>query len=159
MRGRWKLHEAIAAAGVLVWLFILMRARRQPSPVQIPRGSTTTTTQWEPLPSPVKAPPFGTAVALALVIAIGAGGYWLYQQRTNRIAAAAMIAGGDPTHAPVLLMRYGCSSCHRISGIAASGGLVGPSLTRLGDRIYIAGMLPNTPGNLTEWIADPRAVN
>jgi cytochrome c2 len=59
----------------------------------------------------------------------------------------------------MLFMRYGCSSCHHISGMAASGGLVGPPLDGIGDRVYIAGMLLNTPENLVRWIVDPRAVN
>ena len=35
---------------------------------------------------------------------------------------------------------------------------LGPPLTRFGERIYIAGMLRNTPTNLTRWLRDPQGV-
>jgi len=45
----------------------------------------------------------------------------------------------------------------RAAGLVA--GLVGPPLDGVGERLYIAGMLPNTVANMTRFIADPRAVN
>lgn len=109
--------------------------------------------------APAAAPPFGTLACLTLAVAIVIGGWWLYRQRTERIGDAAALAGGHAKHAPALLMRYGCASCHQISGVPASGGLVGPPLDGISARIYIAGVLPNTPDNLVQWIVDPRAVS
>jgi cytochrome c1 len=37
-------------------------------------------------------------------------------------------------------------------------GNIGPPLARIGDRTFIAGMLPNTPANLIRWIRYPQSV-
>jgi cytochrome c oxidase subunit 2 len=40
-----------------------------------------------------------------------------------------------------------------------AGGILGPDLTHLKSRRTIAaGMLPNTPGNLSAWIANAQAL-
>jgi len=57
------------------------------------------------------------------------------------------------------ITRYGCGSCHTIGGINSAHGLVGPPLTGIRDRMYVAGMLPNTPAGLTNWIRNPKQVN
>lgn len=51
-----------------------------------------------------------------------------------------------------------CGICHTVRGTRAQG-IVGPDLSHLMDRRTIAaGTLPNTPGNLAGWIADPQHV-
>lgn len=55
--------------------------------------------------------------------------------------------------------RYGCGSCHIISGISGAQGRVGASLDGIADRIYIAGVLQNTPDNMMRWIRNPKAVD
>ena len=51
----------------------------------------------------------------------------------------------------------GCTLCHAVRGTDARGEL-GPDLTHVGSRLTLAaGTLPNTPGNLYGWIADPQA--
>ena len=57
------------------------------------------------------------------------------------------------------LLRYGCGSCHSVDGLPTARGLVGPPLTGLRNRMYIAGMLPNSPDNLQRWIHNPKDVN
>jgi cytochrome c2 len=71
----------------------------------------------------------------------------------------AVTTGGDAGRGVAAISRYGCSSCHTIPGIAGAHGLVGPSLAGLSSRMYIAGMLPNEPGNLVRWVKDPKSVN
>jgi hypothetical protein len=39
-----------------------------------------------------------------------------------------------------------------IPGIEGANGLVGPSLSQVGDRVYIAGVLRNTPDNMVVWL-------
>jgi cytochrome c2 len=56
-------------------------------------------------------------------------------------------------------VKYGCSGCHTIPGIPRANGLVGPPLNSMSGRLYVAGMLPNTPDNLVYWIFNPRQVN
>lgn len=47
-----------------------------------------------------------------------------------------------------------CSSCHQIRGTSASG-YVGPDLTHLASRKWLAGLvLPNRKGSLADWITD-----
>jgi cytochrome c oxidase subunit II len=51
-----------------------------------------------------------------------------------------------------------CGACHTVRGTEARG-TVGPDLTHLMSRSTIAaGILPNTPGNLSGWIADPQRI-
>jgi cytochrome c oxidase subunit II len=51
-----------------------------------------------------------------------------------------------------------CVMCHTISGTSARGR-VGPNLTHVASRDKIAaGSLPNTPGHLAGWIADPQKI-
>ncbi|MGQ9366394.1 cytochrome c oxidase subunit II [Azospirillum sp. ST 5-10] len=51
-----------------------------------------------------------------------------------------------------------CGACHTVRGTPA-GGAMGPDLTHLMSRTTIAaGMLPNTVGYLSGWIANPRVV-
>jgi cytochrome c len=71
----------------------------------------------------------------------------------------AATTGGDAGRGISAISRYGCSSCHTIPGIPGAHGLVGPSLAGLSDRMYIAGMLPNVPGNLVRWVKDPKSIN
>jgi cytochrome c1 len=72
----------------------------------------------------------------------------------------ALLAGcgakGDEEAGRLLLRQYGCGTCHRIPGVAAARGNVGPPLDRLAKRVYLAGSLPNTPENLVGWIRHPQ---
>jgi hypothetical protein len=52
---------------------------------------------------------------------------------------------GDSQRGMALIQRNGCGSCHVIPGIEDANGLVGPPLTSMGRRIYIAGVKRNTP--------------
>ena len=46
-----------------------------------------------------------------------------------------------------------------IPGVPAAEGRVGPPLTDLADRTFIAGRLRNEPSALVRWIREPRAVD
>jgi cytochrome c oxidase subunit 2 len=51
-----------------------------------------------------------------------------------------------------------CGDCHTIRGTAADA-TEGPDLTHFAGRSSLgAGVLPNTPGNLADWITDPHAI-
>lgn len=71
----------------------------------------------------------------------------------------ATVAGGDPDLGREAVSRYGCGSCHVIPGIDGAIGLVGPPLSGIANRVYIAGVLTNTPENLMRWIQDPPAID
>lgn len=82
-----------------------------------------------------------------------------FERGQEREARARMLTGGDPGRAPALLIRYGCAGCHEVPGLRGPAGRVGPPLTGVQDRVYIAGMLTNTPDNLVRWIVNPKDVN
>ena len=65
---------------------------------------------------------------------------------------------GRPQRGAMLITKYGCGTCHEIPGIDGANGLVGPPLTQIARRSYIAGMLPNSSKNLEHWIRDPQGV-
>ncbi|AUX78617.1 cytochrome-c domain-containing protein (plasmid) [Sinorhizobium fredii] len=97
-------------------------------------------------------------VALSATAILVYGGYTL-KAASERRAAAIAIAGGEPDNGPALLARYGCRGCHAIPGVAGAGNRVGPPLNGLGDSVYIAGVVPNTPDNLVRWIEKPHEVD
>jgi len=86
--------------------------------------------------------------------------------RTTLLAALLPICvlvtacGSEPDAAArrgrLLLWQYGCGTCHEIKGVVGAVGKVGPPLNGLKERVYIAGLLPNTPDNLARWIRHPR---
>jgi cytochrome c1 len=67
-------------------------------------------------------------------------------------------AAGDATRGRLLLQQYGCGACHQIPGVSGASGTIGPSLDRLGRRVYVAGVLPNSPSELARWIRAPDVV-
>lgn len=72
---------------------------------------------------------------------------------------AEVTTGGNVHRGAAAIERYGCGSCHIIPGISGAQGRVGASLDGIADRIYIAGVLQNTPENMVRWIQNPKAVD
>ena len=63
---------------------------------------------------------------------------------------------GSPAHGAALIAAKGCGACHTIPGIGGANGLVGPPLTLMGRRTFVAGLLRNTPQNLAAWVFEPQ---
>ena len=63
---------------------------------------------------------------------------------------------GDAAGGQLLLRQFGCGTCHRIPGVAAAEGIVGPPLEGVGRRVYLAGVVPNSPENMASFIRAPR---
>lgn len=78
--------------------------------------------------------------------------------RGGAAAGAAAVTGGDPARGIALMARYGCQGCHVIPGVPNAHGQVGPPLTGMADRVYIAGLLPNNPANLVRFLRAPQQV-
>lgn len=57
------------------------------------------------------------------------------------------------------LVSAGCSGCHDIPGVGATGADSGPPLGQIGLRAYLAGVLPNTRENLIRWITYPQQLH
>jgi cytochrome c1 len=94
--------------------------------------------------------------ALAAIVALALAPAGCMQPPVS--AARGATGGGEPSRGRAALRRYGCSSCHSVPGMTGPQGLVGPPLTRMGARMYLAGALPNTPENLVRWIRHPQEV-
>ncbi len=79
---------------------------------------------------------------------------WVQRQRQP----AATPADPQALAGAQLFQQRGCAGCHTITGTAAQGR-VGPDLTHVGSRTTIAaGLLENTPQNLSAWLRDPPGV-
>jgi cytochrome c len=92
------------------------------------------------------------AVALACVGACGCAD-------SNAERVARELTGGDPVHGRALIRNYGCDTCHTVPGVVTAAATVGPPLTRLARRTYLAGRIENTPENLIRWIRFPRSID
>jgi cytochrome c2 len=92
------------------------------------------------------------AIAVTMVAVCGCG---------NRamMAAGQAATGGNAVRGKAAIFKYGCGSCHIIPGISNAHGLVGPPLSGIASRVYVAGVLQNTPGNMVRWIENPHAVD
>jgi cytochrome c1 len=66
---------------------------------------------------------------------------------------------GDPEHGRALAKTKGCAGCHQIPGVDGANGSVGPSLVSFSHRVYIGGVLSNTPDHLQQWLLDPPSVD
>jgi len=95
------------------------------------------------------------------LVAIGVASYIYNQARQDaeqRQAAMALTAG-DPIRGVELIAHYGCGGCHTIPGVPAATGQVGPDLSGLARRVYIAGVTTNTVDHLLSFIVDPQSVD
>jgi cytochrome c len=90
---------------------------------------------------------------LAGLTAIYANGCSTRAQHTSEVTS------GDAQRGAAAIGHYGCGSCHIIPGISGATGLAGPPLSGIASRIYIAGVLQNTPDNMVRWIQNPKAVD
>jgi cytochrome c oxidase subunit 2 len=60
-----------------------------------------------------------------------------------------------------LFLATGCIGCHSMVGTPTAGvaKMMGPNLSHVGSRrTLVAGLMPNTPENLTRWLSNPDSV-
>jgi cytochrome c1 len=103
---------------------------------------------------------WGTAIGalLALIVVIAAqAGQAFYEQR-QAVAQAEWFTGGDAGRAVGAMRDLGCGACHQIPGMRGATALVGPPLSHMASRGYIAGVMDNTPDNMILWIRWPQGV-
>ena len=98
------------------------------------------------------------ALAASLALVVLAGCDRLPRDSSAREQAMAM-TGAAPDNGPSLIRHYGCISCHTIPGVRGADATVGPPLTAMARRTFIAGVLPNNPANMVRWIMNPPAVD
>jgi len=72
-------------------------------------------------------------------------------------ALSNAVPGGNAHNGAKLIARVGCGACHMIPGIDGADGKVGPPLSDVADRIYLAGVVANTPENMIAWLKAPQS--
>jgi cytochrome c oxidase subunit 2 len=78
-------------------------------------------------------------------------------RNTQLRRAAAPVTDEEETGRQIVTGKA-CAACHTIRGTEAAG-VVGPDLTHIASRTYIAaGLLPTTRGSLAAWVADPQTI-
>jgi L-cysteine S-thiosulfotransferase len=95
----------------------------------------------------------GVILSVALIVASGSAHAQVIDQ--NLQEAARRIVGADAARGRAVIVEKGCQACHRIPGVGAPFGRVGPDLEGLEQRAVIAGTLPNRPDRLVAWLIDP----
>jgi len=88
------------------------------------------------------------------VLVVGAVNYVRDQQKKSY--HAIQMTRGDPSRAQAAIRQYGCGGCHAIPGVQSPGGVAGPPLSGISDRLYVGGAVENTPDNLIRWIVNPK---
>lgn len=90
------------------------------------------------------------------VVADSPAGFTRWEEAQRRTAATPV--AGAAADGQQVFRRSACAVCHAVRGTDA-GGAVGPDLTHVASRAMLAaGVLPNTPGNLSGWIANPQGI-
>jgi len=71
--------------------------------------------------------------------------------------SARALTGGEPSRGRDKIRQYGCDACHTIPGVETADATVGPPLTAVARRAYLAGHIENTPASMMRWIRTPHA--
>jgi cytochrome c2 len=74
-------------------------------------------------------------------------------------AVARQLTGGDSDRGKLAIVKYGCDTCHNIPGVMTATATVGPPLSQIALRSYLAGRIDNTPENMIKWIRQPHSVD
>ncbi len=119
----------IAAA---VWLFVRMMQDTESRNIHIRRSATVS--------------------AMILLLPLVLGGC------RDEAQSSETHLGGSPKRGATLIGKFGCGACHTVPGIEGADGLVGPPLDHMSKRVYIAGVLRNTPDNMMTWLRNPQSV-
>lgn len=97
------------------------------------------------------------AIAWSLITAMAA--VFVACEEGNMVKRASELTGGNPMQGRAKIEYYGCGACHTIPGVNGARALVGPELTHFASRVYVAGVLPNSPQNVIRWLQNPKQVD
>ena len=156
--GGFRLLGLVLALSALAWTVLgRQRQRGMPTGPGLREGESVlkvaAMASWSDGPRKYRTAALVFAVALAATFA---GAWYAAEQQATTRATAIALTRGEPDHATALLARYGCSGCHTIPGAPGADGKVGPELAGIRERVYVGGVLQNTPANLIGWIIDPQ---
>jgi mono/diheme cytochrome c family protein len=90
-----------------------------------------------------------------------AADYATMTRAAPRSATPELVAAGagDAGKGLLALQQHACTTCHYIPGMVGSVAHVGPPLSGIALRTYLAGRLPNSPENMVRWLRDPKSVS
>ncbi|MFO7654199.1 MAG: c-type cytochrome [Candidatus Krumholzibacteriia bacterium] len=94
-------------------------------------------------------------LAVGTVVVLGGAGYVSLWPGPGSGRPVWTVPGGDPEQGARAMLRHGCQACHVIDGLREATGRVGPKLEDIEHQIYLGGVLPNSPRNMSLWIQDP----
>ncbi|MBL0420775.1 c-type cytochrome [Ramlibacter sp. AW1] len=80
------------------------------------------------------------------------------QARAEPAAAQLPTSLGSVAEGRLKIDAFLCATCHVIPGVVGAGFHVGPPLAGVGQRAFIAGVVPNQPENLVRFLLNPPAV-
>jgi putative membrane protein len=152
----------VHAEGVAAWQMTLLQDQQLAGVIMwIPAGSVYLAAvcflfvRWigEPTPRPVARRRHALLLPVLLLSPVP-----LLSSCKDHGSRAVSSNLGNARHGAALIRQFGCGSCHLVPGIDGAMGVVGPPLMQVGRRIYIAGVLRNTPPNLVRWLRDPQLV-
>lgn len=84
---------------------------------------------------------------------------WVAKQNTPAPAAETLTGDVAAGAAAFIDPQNACIACHMIDGVPQAVGKLGPNLTHVGSRAFLAGgVLANNPENLAHWLRDPQGV-
>jgi cytochrome c2 len=96
-------------------------------------------------------------IAIGILVIAAASGFATFtiKEDQKRTAVAIAMTGGNPAMAPAILRTYGCTGCHTIPSVPGADGKVGGPLSGMRERVFVGGVVTNTPDNLVHWIVSP----
>lgn len=94
------------------------------------------------------------AAALLIAQAVSVTGC----RKAEALEDVRQLTGGEPSRGEAAIGRYGCGGCHEIPGIRNARGTVGPPLTAIARRTYLAGRIANSPAGMMQWIQHPQKI-
>ena len=74
------------------------------------------------------------------------------------VAPALKLPAPDPARGRIAIQQYACATCHSIPGIVGAQAPVGPPLSGIATRGFIAGIVPNNANNMIRWLQTPQAM-
>lgn len=99
------------------------------------------------------------ALALTALYFSGLAIHDRLQERRYAAALASRMTGGDPERGRGLVRSHGCAQCHTVPGVPGANGQVGPPLAGIASRVYVGGVVTNTPDHMVRWIMNPKAID
>jgi putative membrane protein len=155
----WVPASIVFIAGGLVFFAAWLReSERRAAFGFAPRQGMQRPVRLAPLAQGEPQRPQRTLISLVCVVSLASLSTTACDRETYH--AAARMTGGDPARGKASIRKYGCDTCHQIPGVGSSANShVGPPLTSVAERVYLAGRVRNSPSAMQQFIRHPREID